>query len=289
MTHPWSIPGVRGEPIRGESHLPPDAPRGSIIIAHGFKGYMDYGMLPLIAQACAEARVIAHRFNFSHSGIGDDPSRFDRADLFEQDTWSTQIEDLTRVIDALRRGGLPGDGSQAPIVLLGHSRGGTVAVITASRLTEVREYSDRSGSSGIAGVITIAAPHDCNPLTSEQCRELLEQGYLASPSARTGQVLRIGRAFLQEQLDDPAAHDVLAHAAALRVPLLILHGDADSTVSVVSARHIAEACGSRCRIVLIAGGDHVLNTPNPAESAAPGPQLMHAIREIMGFLHENLP
>jgi pimeloyl-ACP methyl ester carboxylesterase len=40
-------------------------------------------------------------------------------------------------------------------------------------------------------------------------------------------------------------------------PLLLIHGDADSTVPVRQARQIARAAGPRCRALLIPGVEHV--------------------------------
>ena len=47
----WSIPGSDGEPIIGNTHLPSEDPAGVVHIAHGFKGYKDYGMFPRIASS----------------------------------------------------------------------------------------------------------------------------------------------------------------------------------------------------------------------------------------------
>ena len=52
----WSIPGSDGEPIIGNTHVPRDEPAGMVLVAHGFKGYKDYGMFPRIA-----VHDLAHR------------------------------------------------------------------------------------------------------------------------------------------------------------------------------------------------------------------------------------
>ena len=65
----WTIPGADGEDILGDAHLPDGEPVGVALVAHGFKGYKDYGMFPRIAETMCDAGFIAHRFNFSHSGL----------------------------------------------------------------------------------------------------------------------------------------------------------------------------------------------------------------------------
>ncbi len=296
----WSIPGADAQSILGNTHLPADGARaasGVVIIAHGFKGYKDYGMFPRIAEECARrGGLIAHRFNFSHSGMTDNIATFERPDLFERDTWNKQVSDLVAVLSAIARGELEGCGDERrlPLFVLGHSRGGTTALLTAGRLTYPEAFSDagvtkpRDGNPwALAGVITLAAPSFCNPFSRDEEAQLLAQGWLESPTSRTGQKLRVGRVFLQEQLDDAAAHDVLAHVARIQSPVLVIHGENDPTVPAQCAEHFVRVAGSRATLCIIAGGDHVFNTPNPLPDDQPSsPQLAQVIDEVVKFTTE---
>jgi alpha-beta hydrolase superfamily lysophospholipase len=273
---PWSIPGAEGEPILGDCHQPAGEARGVIIIAHGFKGYKDYGMFPVIARACAAGGLIAHRFNFSHSGMTNDIETFARPDLFERDTWNKQVHDCRAVIEAIASGELEGRG--LPYVLFGHSRGGVTVLLTAGRCADDARFPQP------VGVVTAATPSRCNSLSEEEAEKLLAEGFLESPSARTGQKLRLGRAFLQEQLDDPASHDLLALASNIRCAALIMHGSDDPTVPVSSAEDLRKALGERCNQRIIAGADHVFNTPNPMPAdMAPSEQLRELLYAVVHF------
>lgn len=286
-TESWTIPGAKGEAILGDSHLPDGPARGAVIIAHGFKGYKDYGMFPRIAQRLAEAGFIAHRFNFSHSGMTNAIATFERPNLFERDTWNRQVEDLRAVIDALHAADSPlpgsgGGGDGLPYVLFGHSRGGVSVLLTAGRCADDPAFPQP------AGVITAAAPATCNSLNEEEQRRLLEQGFLESPSSRTGQTLRIGRAFLQEQLDDPAGHDLPALVRRVRRPILMAHGEKDPTVPVSAAATLAEAAGDHASTLIIPEADHVFNTPNPMPAdAVPGVQLAALTSAIIEFAEKT--
>lgn len=272
----WSIPGAEGEPILGDCHLPTGERQGLIVIAHGLKGYKDYGMFPAIARACAAGGLIAHRFNFSHSGMTNDLDTFARPDLFERDTWNKQVHDCRAVIEAIASGELEGHG--LPYVLFGHSRGGVTVLLTAGR------YADDAMFPQPMGIITAATPSRCNSLTQEEADELMAAGHLESPSARTGQKLRIGRAFLQEQIDDPAGHDLLALASATRCAALVVHGSDDPTVPVACAEELRRALGERSNQRIIMGGDHVFNTPNPMPpDAAPSDQLRELLYAMVHF------
>lgn len=267
----WTIPGADGEPIYGDAHIPKGVPRGIIIIAHGFKGYKDYGMFPRIAGELAGRGFVTHRFNFSHSGMTNKIDTFERTDLFEKDTFNKQVFDLRRVIEESAPGGLP-------FVLFGHSRGGIATLLTAGRFANDDRFPQP------AGIVTAASPAHANNLDDAQQKLMLKQGFIASPSSRTGQELRVGRAWLEEQLNDPAGHDVLAMVKRIKCPMSFIHGTDDSSVPVGDVDLLGEAAGANGRVVKIAGGDHVFNVKNPLErDQASSAQLQTLIDETGGF------
>jgi alpha-beta hydrolase superfamily lysophospholipase len=272
----WSIVGAEGETILGDAHSPPGEPCGVVLLTHGFKGYKDYGMFPRLASALAAAGFIVHRFNFSHSGMTNEAATFARPDLFENDTWNKQVEDLRAVMRAVLDGVLPGRG--LPTVLFGHSRGGVSVLLAAGRHAHEKELATP------AGIITAAASDQCHNLSERELNELRTFGFLESPSARTGQALRVGRVFIDEQLADPAGHDLLAVAGRVHCPVLIVHGDRDPTVPSSCAVRLAAAIGQQARALIIPGADHVFNTPNPLPAGADAsPQLCALISAAIEF------
>jgi pimeloyl-ACP methyl ester carboxylesterase len=201
---------------------------------------------------------------------------FERPELFERDTWNKQVIDLRSVVEAMARGEIGGEG--LAYVMFGHSRGGVTALLTAGRFADDQDFPQP------VGVITAAAPSTCNPLSRDEADRLMEQRYLESPSSRTGQRLRVGEAFLQEQLHDPGAHDLLRFVGRIRCPLLVIHGDRDPTVDVLNAKTIAMAAGRSAGVSVIRGADHVFNTPNPMQVSAPAsPQLRELIVAAVSF------
>lgn len=280
----WTIPGWRGLPIFGNTHLPePTAaarpggvPRGAILLVHGFLGYKDYGLFPFLAQSLADAGLIAHRFNLTTSGVTENYATFERPDLFEQGTWNNNVIDIDAVIDAVHGGTLAGRGR--PLILMGHSRGGVGVLLAAGR----RFMAGREPLP--AAVITTSAPSRAWRFAESQKREIMERGWLEVTSSRTGQVLRVGRRFLDEQMADPEGHDIARHVAALRCPLLIVHGKADPTVPPRDAAEIASMAGETVehRVEMVQGGDHVFNTPNPFPiTGDPSPQLAALIDAVL--------
>lgn len=266
-TYDWAIPGADGEPIHGTTHVPPLErlrPQGVLLICHGFKGYKDYGLLPHLAEGAAQRGLVAHRFNFSHSGVTRDYETFARPELFERDTWSKQMRDLRAVASAVARDELPG--VALPMVWFGHSRGGVTALLANVRATV--------GARPV-GLVLAATPHRACTLSDEDRQTLHREGRLASPSARTGQTLYIGRQWLKEIEDDPDTHDPERAIAAADVPVLILHGTADTTVPVRAANRLRRAAPQWSTLHLIEGASHTFNAPNPlplTETAPPATQ-----------------
>lgn len=269
MLMEWTIDGAAGQPIIGDAHVPAHKPIGVALIVHGFLGYKDYGMFPFLAGSFADAGFIAHRFNLSHSGMTNDIASFERPDLFERDTWNKQVFDISRVMDLVDSGALAGEG--LPIVLLGHSRGGVSVLLTAGRRF-------RDGARPLpAGVITLAAPSECDRVSPEAIESLEREGHDEIRSNRTGQVLRVGRAWLDEQRAAPADHDVLALCGFIECPILVAHGEDDTTVPPSCADEICIA-STHSQHLLLRGGDHVLITPNPM---TPGTLASEPLREFV--------
>jgi len=88
-------------PLRARLTAPPD-PSRAVVLAHGFKGFMDWGCWPWVAARLAEAGVACLRFNFSHNGIGADPEAFTELDRFEANTFSREVAELRAVLEAAR-------------------------------------------------------------------------------------------------------------------------------------------------------------------------------------------
>ncbi len=273
-TTDWVLRNGRGLELIGSTDQPTGKAHACVVFVHGFKGYKDYGFVPVLCKALARDGVVVHRFNLSCSGMTDDIETFAREDLFAMDTWTRQVEDVECVLDAVGDGTLDGTGLARFVV--GHSRGGATALLVASR----------DGAPVLDGVATINAVDRCCGMSADAQREMLDRGFMVSPSARTGQELVINASWLQEQIDDPGAHDVLGLCTSLKIPTLILHGDADDAVDVSAGERIAGAVGAELKVV--SGANHVLNMSNPAQKSAEiSPQLGYVIEQLCTFVKTN--
>jgi uncharacterized protein len=240
----FTIKSDEGLDIRGDFDASDD-PRALVIVVHGFKGFKDWGFFPWTAQRLMQHRLAVCRFNMSRSGIGDDPETFGRLDLFEFDTYSTQLRDLAAVVRHAQR-----KFPNLPTFLLGHSRGGGVALLGAQDVPNLH------------GVVTWAAISRVDRWDEATQREWRRRGVMEVENARTKQIMRMSPVMLDDYEANASRLDVLAATARLRVPLLVLHGGRDESVPVEEGRLIASRASEVSLVVLHRAG-HTFNAIHP--------------------------
>ena len=79
---------------------------------------------------------------------------------------------------------------------------------------------------------------------------------------RTGQVLRMSTAILDDYEAQPEKFDVVAAAGRLRVPLMVIHGGRDESVPVEEAHTIAAAAPEASKLI-VSNASHTYNAIHP--------------------------
>ena len=240
----FELRSSEGLPIAGNLDVP-ERPRALVIVVHGFKGFKDWGFFPWLAQRLTHHHLAVCRFNMSRSGIGDDPESFDRLDLFEGDTYSTQLDDLRRVV-AYAQEQVP----HTPTFLLGHSRGGGIALLAAADVTHLR---------GVIAWSPISRVDRWDDATKRQWRK---DGFREEVNARTKQVMRMSTRILDDYEANRDRLDITAAARNLALPLLVVHGGRDESVPVDEGRHLA-AQTAQSSLVVIERAGHTFNAIHP--------------------------
>ncbi|MEA2488674.1 MAG: uncharacterized protein QOH21_466 [Acidobacteriota bacterium] len=241
----FEIRSDEGLPIRGNLHVPDGRVRGLVVLIHGFKGFKDWGFFPFLAEHLCRHRLAVCRFNMSRSGIGENPESFDRLDLFEDDTYSIQLADLSTAV-AYAQKKLP----NLPTFLLGHSRGGGVALLGAASVPRLH------------GVITWSAISHVDRWDEAAVRAWRAAGFREEANLRTRQIMRMSPRILDDYDANRERLDVLAATARLDAPLLVVHGARDESVPVAEARAIFER-GQDPSIFVIDNASHTYNAIHP--------------------------
>jgi len=245
------LPGALGEILVDVRAAGRESPRPAIVVAHGWKGFKDWGMFPPLAERLARAGFATVTFNLSGSGVNDGgelvwPERFGR------DTFSAELQDLGTVVDALGRGEL---GMVAPssLGLLGHSRGGGVAVLHAATDPRVR------------ALVTWAAISSVERWSPHAVADWRSRGAVEVVNARTGQRLQLTTDILDDvERNALGSLDILGAATRVAVPWLIVHGTEDETVSHKEAETLRAASPlGTTRLLAVEGAGHTFGAGHP--------------------------
>ncbi|MDB6036395.1 MAG: hypothetical protein JWM99_236 [Verrucomicrobiales bacterium] len=213
----------------------PDSKR-IVVIGHGVTGNKDRPFVVALAEALAKAGISALRFSFSGNGASEG--------RFADSTISKEVEDLGSVIDVLK-------GNE--ICYVGHSMGGAVGVIQASRDSRIRylvslagmvhtkAFADREFGTVKPGAGFMWDDSNC-PL-SEAYMEDME---------RIGTIVELG--------------------PKIQVPWLLVHGTEDDVVPLQDSLDIFERAKEPKTLHQIKGSNHVFS----GEFAAPMIQTVEA-------------
>jgi alpha-beta hydrolase superfamily lysophospholipase len=233
------IPGALGEILVDVRTTARDAAQPAVLLLHGFKGFKDYSFLPVFADRLARAGFTAVTASVSGSGV-DSAGDFVHLERFARNTYSRELDDLRAIVDALVSGGL-GVRSPNSIGVVGHSRGGGMAILLAREVDAIRAVVTWNG-------IGRARRHTDAELTAWR---------------------RIGRIEILHQrlrirlpLDYEVAEDCLQHEnGRLDIPA--------ATVPFTEAGELARVAGEGHRFEPIQGSDHVWGCTHPWAGATP--------------------
>jgi len=253
-------------PARGET-------RSAVLVAHGFKGFKDWGFFPYLCEQLAQDGHLVVSFNFSLNGTGPDLLEFTDLDAFGRNTVSRELDDLHWMVDRMLAGEWSDGTAPECVGLLGHSRGAGTSVITTA------EHDVTSA------LVTRAAVSPSQRWSEQLAAGPRAAGVTGIPNARPGQQMPLYSTVWKDLNDNGARLDVLAAAARVRVPWLIVHGSEDPTVAVAEARQLHEA-GSASSLRLVEGSGHTFEAVHPPRGTPPG--LMAAVEASLRHFRRSL-
>ena len=247
--------GADGGPLYVDvrSGARPGEARPAVVICHGFKGFKDWGFFPPLAERLALAGFTAVTFNFSGSGVTPGSDVVDRLDRWFGQRLSDDLADIGTVVGHCAAAGSPWIG------LVGHSRGGALAIVQAARDTRVR------------ALVTWAAVAGFVRYTSEEVAEWRKAGQREVVNARTGQVLPMGLRGLDDlEANAAGTLDVLAAAGRVAIPWLLVHGTTDESVPEKEADLLERASGSpHLEPLRVRGAGHTFGARHPWVGSTP--------------------
>lgn len=243
----------------------------TIIFVHGFKGFKDWGAHNLTASFFAANGYRYLKFNLSHSGVTS-KNQNDVTDMeaFAANTISMELSDLNTVVDYVDM-----TFPNTHIYLIGHSRGGGLAIIQAAKDTRIHK------------LITWSAISDFSSLwKKEQEKEWIETGRIFVENARTKEKMPLNSALLTDFTKHKAHFNILNSAKRIQIPWLILHGDNDVNVKFSVAQELAQN-QLNAQIQKIEGANHVYGASHPYTSDQLPPHLYQVVEKTLLFLQST--
>lgn len=242
-----------------------------LIICHGFKSFKNWGSYDRIAEFFVNEGFSLIKFNFSHNGgTASEPVDFPDLDSFAKNTYALELADLQIVLDyqedALSL-------NTSAIALLGHSRGGAMAAITAIEDPRVD-----------ALITWNAVAYPVGRLTSYDIDSWRSKGVLHIANGRTGQNMPLNYSLYEDAIENAKRYNILGRAQEFKGEWLIIHAQDDEIVAMPDANALHKAF-LKSHLSLISSGGHTLGQRHPEEltSALPLP-LQEALTLSSKFL-----
>ncbi|MEX0647618.1 MAG: alpha/beta fold hydrolase [Balneolaceae bacterium] len=256
-----SVPSSEDLPIYYDLYTPASSLNSVvpvILFVHGFKGFKDWGAFPDTCEELARVGFAVVAFNFSLNGIGENMYNFDQPEQFMKETLSQDLDDVERVISALKTKDIESGKATLDtdrIGIIGHSRGGHTAIAAAA------EYSE------IQCLVTWSAVADYNARWSKQMISDWEKnGYTEVKNSRTGEILKLNRVVYDDAREHADRLMAIKRVQELYIPSLFIAGKNDESVPFRDSQELfRKSPADEKEIRLIENTGHTFGVSHPFE------------------------
>lgn len=222
-----------------------------IIFLHGYMGFKDWGAWHLVQSFFTASGYAFLKYNVSHNG-GTVENGIDFPDLeaFSKNTYIKELIDFEAILNTVQL-----HFEEIPdIYLIGHSRGGGIALLN-------------SDNGFIKKIVTWAAISDIRSRfpKGKELEYWESDGYLFKLNSRTKQ--QMPHQFVQYSsfLENNERLNIMDYCKRSTTPTLVVHGDADESVSINEGKDIARWLGAELEV--IPGAQHTFGTSHPWDSS----------------------
>ena len=246
-----------------------------VIFCHGYKGFKDWGAWNMMSEQIAKTGYCFIKFNFSHNGgTVENPIDFPDLEAFGQNNYTKELDDLNAVIDWAKNHFRNNEHINTnEICLIGHSRGGGIAVLKASE------------DNRITKLITLASVSNFGSRfgSDNEIKEWKEKGVKYVLNGRTKQHMPHYYQFYEDFKANEQWLSIESAAKQLEVPMLIIHGDNDTSVSINEAKALHQ-WNTESQLQIAKGADHVFNTRHPWDKETLSLELESIVTCITNFI-----
>ncbi|OGU56077.1 MAG: hypothetical protein A2X64_05295 [Ignavibacteria bacterium GWF2_33_9] len=239
------------------------------IFLHGFKSFRNWGFIPYICEVVAENSFISINLDFELNGIiNENLVEFD-TELFAENTVSRELQNAIDLISLIRNGAnkelnfFLSEKWNGDIHLLGHSRGGGIAILAANQLN------------GISKIGLLAPIGYFDRYTQRLKKQWMDNGFLEFKDLMSKQMLRMNSSYLIDLENHKDDFNILEIAPKLRNKVQIIHGEMDLSVPLKEVNELYKSflknidynSKTNCNFVLLQKANHLFNVQHPFESS----------------------
>ncbi len=271
-----AITGQHGRPIVTDLFFNQDALQKPVVIfCHGYKGFKDWGAWDIMAQQFAKAGYFFVKFNFSHNGgTLENPIDFPDLEAFANNTYSKEIDDLQSVLDWIWTSNPhQSETNLDQIYIIGHSRGGGIVTLTASQDKRIKKIVSLAGVCDFRSRFLEGTQH---------FEDWKNNGITHVENTRTKQQLPHKFSFYQDFIANEARLTIKTAAQAIDVPHLIVHGNADTSVTLADGENLHK-WSPKSQLFVVEGADHVFGIKHPWEDDSLSAHMNEVVEKVLGF------
>lgn len=267
--HELSIEGFNKRSITLDISIPVSKTALPLIIfCHGFKGFKDWGHFNWVADSAAQQGLAFLKFNFSHNGVNpNNLTELSDLEAFAENNYSIELFDLGKVIDYAVENASVFNINPKDIYLVGHSRGGGIALLKAAEDKKVKKLALWASLSEFDSFF--------RPDTIEEWKK---NGVVYAENKRTVQQLPLNKQFYDDYLKNKSMLDVRKSAKMLEIPLLIIHGDQDESVNISHAEFLYNLV-QHSIFIKVEGGNHTFGAKHPFNPETDGSEMLDELLE----------
>ncbi|CAI0627954.1 unnamed protein product [Linum tenue] len=224
------IPNKHGEKLVGVLH--DSGSKEIVVLCHGFKSSKDNTTMPNLANALEKEGITSFRFDFSGNGESEG--------TFAYGNYGREADDLRSVVEHFA-----GE-NRVVSVILGHSKGGNVVLLYASKFHDIRNVVNVSGRYDLTRGIE-------ERLGKDFLESIKKEGFIDVKNEAGEVKYRVAEEDLMDRLNTDM------HKACQQInedcSVFTIHGSADEVIPVEDAWEFAKIIPNHS-LRIIGGADH---------------------------------